>query len=98
MMSPNMDDDSQDGLAEAARRAAGRSRQGLEDPEPSLGARLGQIGILGWTIVMPTLLGLFLGRWLDKTFDTGVFYSAPLLMIGAAIGFWSAWKWMHSHE
>lgn len=97
MMSPNIDDDFEDRLAEAARRAAERSKQGLEDPEPSLGARLGQIGILGWTIVMPTLLGLFLGRWLDRTFDTGVFYSAPLLMIGAAIGFWSAWKWMHSH-
>jgi ATP synthase protein I len=24
-----------------------------------------------------------------------VFFSAPLLMIGAAFGLWSAWKWMH---
>ena len=97
MNAPIDEQGDEDTLAEAARRAAGRSRQESEDPEPSLGARLGQIGILGWTIVMPTLLGLFLGRWLDRTFDTGVFYSAPLLMIGAAIGFWSAWKWMHSH-
>ena len=64
-------------------------------PEPSLGARLGQIGILGWTIVVPTLLCLFLGRWLDRTFGTGIFFSAPLLMAGAAFGFWSAWRWMH---
>lgn len=85
----------QDRLAEAVRRAAERRRQGIETPEPSLGVRLGQIGVLGWTIVVPTLIGVFIGRWLDRHLATGVFFSAPLIMIGAGIGFWSAWKWMH---
>ena len=84
-----------DRLANAACRAAEREAEGRADPEPSLGTRLGQIGVLGWTIIVPTLLFLFLGRWLDRTFGTGIFFSAPLLMIGAAIGFWSAWRWMH---
>ncbi len=88
-------DDAEDRLAEAAHRAAERRREGIETPEPSLGTRLGQIGILGWTIVVPTLIGVALGRWLDRTFATGVFFSAPLIMIGAAFGMWSAWKWMH---
>ncbi len=82
-------------LADAAKRAAERAAEGREVPEPSLGRRLGQIGILGWTIVVPMLAGLFIGRWLDRLADTGVFFSAPLLMLGAAFGFWSAWKWMH---
>ncbi|QIB36386.1 AtpZ/AtpI family protein [Ancylobacter pratisalsi] len=82
-------------MSEAARAAADRAARGVQTPEPSLGARLGQIGILGWTIVVPTLLGVFLGRWLDHAFASGVFFSAPLIMIGAALGFWSAWKWMH---
>jgi ATP synthase protein I len=86
--------DQKDALAEAARRAADRARSGAETPEPSLGSRLGQIGILGWTIVVPALLALFLGRWLDRVTGSGVFFSAPLLMVGVAIGFWSAWKWM----
>ena len=84
-----------DRLARAARTAAEREAEGRADPEPSLGARLGQIGVLGWTIVVPTLLGLFLGRWLDRALGTGIFFSTPLLMAGAAIGFWSAWRWMH---
>ena len=84
-----------DRLARAAQTAAEREAEGRADPEPSLGARLGQIGILGWTIVVPILLGLFLGRWLDRTFGTGILFSAPLLMIGAIFGFWSAWRWMH---
>jgi ATP synthase protein I len=86
-----------DRLARAARRAVRRDAEGRADPEPSLGARLGQIGVLGWAIIVPTLLCLFLGRWLDRSFGTGIFFSAPLLMIGAAIGFWSAWRWMHRH-
>lgn len=87
-----------DRVAGAAKRAARRDATGREEPEPSLGARLGQIGILGWTIVLPTLLCLVLGRWLDRLAGTRVFFSAPLLMIGAAIGLWSAWRWMHRQQ
>jgi ATP synthase protein I len=84
-----------DRVARAARRALERQAKGRADPEPSLGARLGQIGVLGWAIIVPTLLFLLLGRWLDRGFGTGIFFSAPLLMVGAAIGLWSAWRWMH---
>ncbi len=82
-------------LERTARQALQRDRKARDVPEPSLGARLGQIGILGWTIVVPTLLCLWGGHWLDRRFGTGVFFSAPLLMVGAAIGLWSAWRWMH---
>lgn len=92
-----MNDADLDRLGQAAQKAVERDAEGRADPEPSLGARLGQIGVLGWTIIVPTLLFLFLGRWLDRIFGTGIFFSAPLLMVGAAIGFWSAWRWMHRH-
>lgn len=55
---------------------------------------VGQIGVLGWIIVAPTLIALFFGRWLDRTFGTGIFWSAPLLLAGTAIGCWSAWRWI----
>lgn len=83
-------------LAGAARRAAERARRGAEQPEPSLAARLGQIGMLGWTIVVPTLIGVVIGRWIDRALGTGITFSAALIMAGAGIGLWGAWKWMHS--
>jgi ATP synthase protein I len=92
------DVDRGDRVAQAAQRAASRERTGRAIPEPSLGARLGQIGILGWTIVLPILLCLALGRWLDRIAGTRVFFAAPLLMIGAGIGLWSAWRWMHRQQ
>ncbi|WP_319775348.1 AtpZ/AtpI family protein [Breoghania sp.] len=84
-----------DHMAEAARRTATREEMSRKAPEPSLGNRLGQIGILGWAIVMPMLIGIFLGRMADRGFSTGIFFTAPAILIGAAIGFYSAWKWMH---
>ena len=87
-----------DRLEQAAKHAATRVRTGRENPEPSLGTRLGQIGILGWTIVLPTLFCLLFGRWLDRLAGTRVFFSAPLLMIGAGIGLWSAWRWMRRQQ
>jgi len=84
-----------DPTARAARRSSEHQRMGEEIPEPSLGARLGQIGILGWAFVLPMLLGVVLGRMADHYFGTGVFLTAPAIMIGAVIGFHAAWKWMH---
>lgn len=97
---PSGDADGKDGdrIAQAAKRAARREQIARATPEPSLGARLGQIGILGWTIVLPILVFLALGHWLDRIAGTRVLFSAPLLMIGAAVGMWCAWRWIHRQQ
>ncbi|WP_158971595.1 AtpZ/AtpI family protein [Chachezhania sediminis] len=84
-----------DRTAEAARRTADRDEEARRTPPPSFGNQLGQIGILGWAIVTPILLGIVIGRFADRHFDSGVFFTAPGIFIGAAIGFHAAWKWMH---
>ncbi|MGN6666590.1 MAG: AtpZ/AtpI family protein [Trinickia sp.] len=85
-------------MVHAARRAAAGAQRASEDREPSLGRRLGQIGVLGWTIVMPALLGVLTGRLLDRLLSTHVLFSAALLMLGAACGLWFAWRWMHRQQ
>jgi len=84
-----------DGMAEAVRKQRERQRRWVTEGEPTVVRFVGQIGVLGWIIVAPTLIGLFIGRWIDQTFGTGIFWSAPLLLLGAVVGFWSAWRWMH---
>jgi ATP synthase protein I len=81
-------------LLDAVRIRSERRRRKLAEGEPSLARYLGQVGVLGWTIVLPALVGLFIGRWLDHRFGTGVFWSAPLMLLGLALGCWSGWKWM----
>jgi ATP synthase protein I len=69
---------------------------GLGQGNGRWGERLAMMGRFGWTIVAPLLPGAFIGRWLDKTFHTGVFWSAALIFAGAAAGLWAVWKRMIS--
>lgn len=85
-----------DPLAGAVRRRSLRAEAGLRDPEPSLARRFGQIGVLGWVIVLPTLGGVLAGGWLDRLLGTGITFAAALTMAGAALGLWLALRWMHA--
>ncbi len=86
----------QDPLVAAAKLRGARYRSWLRDGEPHVARRLGQIGVLGWIVVTPMLAGIFAGHWLDARLHSGLFWTAPLLMLGALLGCWSAWKWMGS--
>jgi ATP synthase protein I len=85
-----------DPLVAEARRRRDRRDRWLREGDMSIGRRLAQIGVLGWIIVGPSLAGLFFGRWLDARLETGIFWSAPLLMLGVGLGGWTAWKWMNT--
>ncbi|NVO28868.1 AtpZ/AtpI family protein [Donghicola sp. C2-DW-16] len=84
-----------DEVKDAAQRALIREALQHDDPEPSLANRLGQIGVLGWAVVTPILLGIVLGRLADRAAHSGIFFTAPAIFIGAGIGLHAAWKWMH---
>jgi ATP synthase protein I len=87
--------DEPDDLAGTVRQERQRQQRWLREGEPSLARFIGQIGVLGWIIVAPTLIGLFVGRWLDHRFGSGIFWTAPWLLIGVVVGCWSGWRWMH---
>ena len=86
----------QDAMIEGVRQRRRREARARREGEPSVGARLAQIGVLGWIIVTPALLGVFAGGWLDRHFASGLFWTAPLLLVGIGLGGWSAWKWTHA--
>jgi len=66
--------------------------------ELPLGRALGMMGRFGWTIVGPTILGAFIGRWLDGHFHSGVFWSATLVFAGVTAGFYMVWKRMNAES
>jgi ATP synthase protein I len=82
-------------LQEAVRKRQERRGRWQREGERSLGQNLAMIGALGWTIVLPTLIGIFVGRWLDRHFGMGIFWTLGLLMVGLALGCTFAWKRMH---
>jgi len=82
-------------LLEEVQRQAGRRQRSLREGEPTLLRQLSTLGVLGWVIVLPMLLGLAGGRWLDHRLGTGITFSAALLLQGVAVGAVAAWRWMH---
>ncbi len=88
--------DEHDPLLRGVRLRGKRYTRWLREGDPSVAHRLAQIGVLGWIIVVPLLIGVFAGRWLDEKFNSGLFWTGPLLMLGLALGCWSAWKWVQS--
>ena len=85
-----------EGLGQAVRKRQERRKLWQREGERSLGQNLAMMGALGWTIVVPTLLGIFVGRWLDRSFASGIFWTLGLLVAGLALGCSFAWKRMHS--
>ena len=80
-------------IAQVRLRGKRRARW-LRDGEDSVARRLAQIGVLGWISVIPMLIGIFAGSWLDDRYHSGIFWTAPMLLLGAALGCWSAWRWI----
>ena len=85
-----------DPLISTIRLHAERQARFLRDGEPGTARRLAQIGVLGWIVVIPMLMGALGGSWLDARFHSGFFYTAPLLMLGLGLGCWSGWKWVQA--
>jgi ATP synthase protein I len=59
---------------------------------------LGMMGLIGWSVVVPTLLGAALGLWLDKQHPGGRSWTLALLVAGLAIGCVNAWHWVTKED
>jgi ATP synthase protein I len=55
---------------------------------------LGMMGMVGWSVAVPTLLGAALGLWLDKRYPGGYSWTLMLLAIGLGLGCFNAWHWV----
>jgi len=59
---------------------------------------LGMMGLIGWSVVVPTLLGAALGAWLDNQYPGKHAWTLALLVAGLVIGCANAWFWVAKEE
>jgi ATP synthase protein I len=59
---------------------------------------LGMMGLVGWSVVVPTLLGAAIGIWLDKRHPGSHSWTLMLLVIGLVIGCLNAWHWVAKED
>lgn len=59
---------------------------------------LGMTGLIGWSVVVPTLLGTALGIWLDRHHSGKHSWTLTLLIVGLFVGCLNAWHWVAKEE
>jgi len=59
---------------------------------------LGMMGLIGWSVAIPTLLGAAFGIWLDNRHPGSHSWTLMLLVIGLVIGCLNAWHWVDKED
>ena len=77
---------------------AARKLRARQNPTPGLWFGLGMMGLIGWSITVPTLLGVAIGIWLDKVHPGDRSWTLALLVAGLVIGCFNAWHWVDKED
>ena len=85
-------------LAEQVAIKAARKLKARRNPTPGVWLGLGMMGLVGWSVVVPTLLGAALGIWLDKHHPGKHAWTLALLVAGLAVGCLNAWYWVAKED
>jgi len=71
-----------------------RKLKARRNSAPGVWFGLGMMGLIGWSVVVPTLLGAALGTWLDQYYPGKHPWTLALLVAGLAVGCFNAWHWV----
>ena len=81
-------------LAEKVRIKERRKMRSRQDEARNVWFGLGMFGVVGWSVAIPALIGIFVGVWIDMTWKSPYSWTLMLLMIGIAAGCVNAWFWV----
>jgi len=56
-----------------------------------LWSQIAILGVVGWSVAMPTLIGVAAGMWIDYRWPSRFSWTLTLLLSGLLIGCVSAW-------
>ncbi|MFT6990283.1 MAG: ATP synthase protein I [Paraglaciecola sp.] len=59
---------------------------------------LGMMGLIGWSIALPTILGATLGIWLDTHYKIEHSWTLSLIVAGLTLGCFTAWNWLSKED
>lgn len=81
-------------LAHQVGAKARRKLRARRHPAPGVWSGLGLMGLIGWSVVVPTVGGALFGLWLDKHYPGPHSWTLALLVLGLTLGCLNAWRWV----
>ena len=77
-------------IGDRERRKLKAKREG----KPNIWQGFGVFGLVGWSIVVPTVSLVLVGMWLDEKYNTRLSFTMALLALGLVLGCLNAWYWV----
>jgi len=71
-----------------------RKLEARRGDRPKVWFGLGMFGLVGWSVAIPTLIGVALGVWIDMRWPSRFSWTIMLLFLGVVIGCVNAWYWV----
>jgi ATP synthase protein I len=75
-----------------------RKLQARRHPDRTVWFGIGMYGLVGWSIAIPTVAGVALGVWVDRTYPGRFSWTLMLLAVGLFVGCWTAWYWVSREQ
>lgn len=75
-----------------------RKVRSLKQPSGRILSGFSLFGLIGWSIAVPTVIGAFLGSWLDQHHPGPHSWTLSLLVAGLTLGCFNAWNWLNQEE
>lgn len=83
---------------EQVRIKSSRKLQARQEGERSIWFGLGMFGLVGWSVAVPTLIGIAIGIWIDTRYPSPYSWTLMLLFAGAVLGSLNAWYWVRQEQ
>jgi ATP synthase protein I len=89
-------DDSEEAkeLSEKVGSKEARKIKARRDKDRGVWFGLGMFGLVGWSVAIPTVIGVALGVWIDKTWPGRYSWTLMGLVLGVIVGCINAWFWV----
>jgi len=87
----------QERLRKSVERQARRMAR-AERERDTLLAQTVFLGMLALLLVVPTILGAYLGNWIDGRFEGySVRWTVSFILLGLAVGIFNVWRFLKEH-
>ena len=96
-MDPGANDKEDSFFSDEVTRKEKRKLKALKDKN-GVWFGLGMMGMVGWSVAVPSLLGAALGRWLDNKYPQSFSWTLTCLIAGLVTGSVIAWYWVAKQD
>jgi ATP synthase protein I len=62
--------------------------------DDSIWRGFGMFGVVGWSVAVPTLIGVAVGLWIDAKWPSRISWTLTMTLIGLVVGCLNAWFWI----